>query len=109
MGRWRAVASGAQPSGRAVPCPLRAPCATGPRLHGKEVGCAGLRRFVDGQEVELDPPAATVSRLSDRLLVRGPDGTHSAVAVKSGDSVWVSYKGHVYEVQQARPRTRTAS
>lgn len=64
---------------------------------------------MDGQEVDLDPSSAVVTRLADRLLVRGSSGTHSAVAVKSGDSVWVSYQGHVYEVQQARPRVRAGA
>ncbi len=68
-----------------------------------------MRRFVNGEEVELSASGVTVSRLPDRLLVRTEEGTHSAVAVRSGDSVLVSYRGRVYEVQQARPRARASA
>jgi biotin carboxyl carrier protein len=59
--------------------------------------------------VELDPSAATVSKLPDRLIVHGAEGSFSAVAVRSGDKVLVSYKGNVYTVESARPRARGAS
>ena len=65
-----------------------------------------MRRYVDGEEVDLDPNAATVSRLPDRLMVHGPDGTFSAVAVRSGDKVQVSYRGRVYTVESTKPRVR---
>lgn len=65
-----------------------------------------MRRFVDGEEIELDPSAARVSKLPDRLMVHGPDGTHSAVAVRSGDKVVVSYRGRVHTVETAKPRAR---
>jgi biotin carboxyl carrier protein len=65
-----------------------------------------LRRFVDGEEVELDPNVAKVSKLPDRMIVHGPEGSYSAVAVRSGDKVAVSYKGRVYQVETTRPRAR---
>lgn len=65
-----------------------------------------MRRYVDGEEVELDPNVARVSKLSDRLIVHGPDGSFSAVAARSGDRVAVSYKGRVFQVETTRPRAR---
>lgn len=61
-----------------------------------------MKRFVNGVEVELTPGSAEVTALSDRLMVRTADGSHSAVAVRSGDVVHVSYRGHTYVVEKAR-------
>jgi 3-methylcrotonyl-CoA carboxylase alpha subunit len=62
-----------------------------------------MKRLVNGEEVELLPSAkAEVYPWKDRLMVRTPDGTNSAVAVKIGDAVHVSYKGHVYVVEKLR-------
>jgi acetyl/propionyl-CoA carboxylase alpha subunit len=62
-----------------------------------------MKRLVNGQEIELSPSAeAEVFAWKDRLMVRTPDGTNSAVAVKTGDAVHVSYKGHIYVVEKAR-------
>lgn len=68
-----------------------------------------MKRFVDGEEVELDPAAARVSKLPDRLVVHGPEGSFSAVAVRNGDKVQVSYKGRVYTVESSRPRARAGA
>jgi len=65
-----------------------------------------LRRYINGEEVELDPSLARVSKLPDRMIVHSDEGTFSAVAVRSGDKVQVSYRGHVYAVDSARPRAR---
>ena len=65
-----------------------------------------MKRFVDGEEVELDPRAARVSKLSDRMVVHGPDGSFSAVAIRNGDKVTISYKGRIYNVESSRPRAR---
>jgi acetyl/propionyl-CoA carboxylase alpha subunit len=65
-----------------------------------------LRRFINGQEVELDPRVAKITRLGDRLIVHAPDGAYSALAVRSGDSVLVSFKGTLYTVLNGRPRAR---
>jgi 3-methylcrotonyl-CoA carboxylase alpha subunit len=67
-----------------------------------------MKRFVDGEEVDLDPSAARISRLPDRLIVHSEEGAYSAVAVRVGDKVQVSYKGHVYLVESAKPRARGA-
>ena len=65
-----------------------------------------MRRYVDGEEVELEVGDVRVSRLPDRLIVHGPDGSFSAVAVRSGEKVVVSYRGRVYNVESTRPRAR---
>lgn len=65
-----------------------------------------MRRYVNGEEVDLDPSSSKVSKLSDRLIVHSPEGSYSAVAVRSGDKVVVSYKGRIYNVESAKPRVR---
>ena len=68
-----------------------------------------MRRYIDGEEVELDPNAARVSKLTDRMIVHAEEGSYSAVAVRTGDKVHVSYKGHIYVVESAKPRARAGS
>jgi biotin carboxyl carrier protein len=64
-----------------------------------------MKRFVNGEEVELDE-GAPVTRLSDRVMVHTPEGSFSAVAVKQGDAVLVSYKGNQYRVEKKQARAR---
>jgi len=59
-----------------------------------------LKRFVNGDEVELSEGTTEVSSVGDRLIVRTPDGAYSAVAVRTGDSVLVSYRGRQYKVER---------
>jgi acetyl/propionyl-CoA carboxylase alpha subunit len=62
-----------------------------------------MKRFINGEEVELgESPCVHVTRIQDRLLVKTPDGTFSAVAVRSGDTVQISYKGRVYTVEKSQ-------
>lgn len=57
---------------------------------------------VNGIEVEFPKELdATTTPLADRLMVRTPEGTLSAVAARLGDKVLVSYGGQVYEIQKA--------
>ena len=65
-----------------------------------------MKRFVDGEEMELSTEGVTVSRLADRLIVHGPEGAHTAVAVKQGDATLISYKGRQYRVEQKSARSR---
>lgn len=60
-----------------------------------------MKRFVNGVEVELGASDAEVTRLPDRLAVRTPHGTHTAVAVRSGDKTFISYRGQTYTVEKA--------
>ncbi|MBV6459758.1 MAG: hypothetical protein HONBIEJF_02911 [Fimbriimonadaceae bacterium] len=57
---------------------------------------------VNGVETEFPKDVeATISPLSDRLMVRTADGAHSAVVARTGDKTLVSYQGRVYEIQKA--------
>jgi len=66
-----------------------------------------MKRFVNGDEVEFDESAAEVVALSDRLMVRTPEGAFSAVAVQDGDAVLISYKGAQYRVERKPAGART--
>ena len=47
-----------------------------------------------------------VSRKADRLIVESPDGTSSALAVRSGDKTYISYRGRQFVIGKAQ-RTRS--
>jgi len=66
-----------------------------------------LRRYINGEEIDLDPHAARISKLPDRMIVHTEEGSYSAVAIRSGDKVHVSYKGRIYTVDSTRPRTKS--
>lgn len=59
-----------------------------------------MRYLVNGEEVELEASSAQVESLPDRLVVRTEDGAHSALSVRSGDQVLVSYRGRVFRVEK---------
>ncbi|MCC7433243.1 MAG: hypothetical protein IT363_01060 [Methanoregulaceae archaeon] len=64
-----------------------------------------MKRFVNGEAVEFEACDAQVIQTPDRLIVKTADGAHSAAAVRVGDTVHVSYRGHTYLVEKAtRPR-----
>ena len=63
-----------------------------------------MKLFVDGIEVELESPGAHISKTEDRLIVRAKVGTSTAVSVRQGDAVLVSYRGRQYRVEKKRPR-----
>jgi acetyl/propionyl-CoA carboxylase alpha subunit len=65
-----------------------------------------MKRFVNGEEVELAEDGASITKLSDRTVVHTPQGTFSAVAVREGDSVLVSYKGQQFRVEKKAARAR---
>ena len=65
-----------------------------------------MKHYVDGEEIPSGDALAEVTRLADRLLVRTPEGAFSAVAVRQGDAVLVSYKGAQYKVERAAPRAK---
>jgi len=68
-----------------------------------------VKRFVDGEEADLVPGAAQVSRHGDRLIVKSDRGAKSALAVRVGDKLLVSYDGRQYTVEKAsRTSSRTA-
>ncbi len=63
-----------------------------------------MKRFVNGVETELPDDAAEVTAGPDRLYVRTPEGTQTAVAIREGDSVLVSYRGRQFTVERGRAR-----
>jgi acetyl/propionyl-CoA carboxylase alpha subunit len=68
-----------------------------------------MKRYVNGDEVELTEAGAQVEAMGDRLMVRTPEGTFSAVAVRQGDAVLVSYKGRQYRVEKKVSRARAGA
>lgn len=68
-----------------------------------------MKRFINGEEVDLGPSSATVARGPDRLFVHTDDGAFSAAAVRQGDTVLVSFKGIQYKVERAKPRGRAGA
>jgi len=63
-----------------------------------------LKRSVNGVEVELEHGREQVSTLSDRLVVHSDSGAETALAVRVGDAVHVSYRGIQYLVEPVRAR-----
>lgn len=59
-----------------------------------------MRRLVDGEEIEFPGLHLRTTQLADRLLVHTEDGTFSALVVRSGDAVLVSYRGRQYRVER---------
>lgn len=60
-----------------------------------------MRHLVNGQEIELEPGSTQVTSLNDRLMVSGPEGAHTALSVRRGDQVLVSYRGRQFIVERS--------
>jgi len=58
-----------------------------------------MRRLVDGIETELPDDPIEIVELNDRWVVKTPDGSFTAVAVRHGDAVLVSYRGKSYRIE----------
>ncbi len=64
-----------------------------------------MRYLVNGTITELlESEGVSVEKGENRLVVRGNEGTHSALAVRQGEKTLVSYRGQVYEVEKATAR-----
>lgn len=61
-----------------------------------------MRLYRNRERVDL-PPALPTTRMSDRVLVRTPDGTFTGVAVARGDSILVSYRGRTFRFERSAP------
>lgn len=60
-----------------------------------------MKHLVNGEETELSgAEGVEVSRLFDRLIVRTADGAATALAVRKGDTTYVSYKGRSYKIEK---------
>lgn len=60
-----------------------------------------MKLLLNGSPADL--PTEGVAKIiqdGDRLLVKTPSGTHSALAVRRGDVVHVSYQGKTYEISK---------
>lgn len=61
-----------------------------------------MKFLVNGVETELSgAEGVEISRLSDRLIVRTAGGTATALAVRKGDTTYVSYRGRSYKIERS--------
>ena len=67
-----------------------------------------MKYFLNGEAVEFEN-SFDVAQLPDRLQVRTPSGSFSALAVRDGDAVLISYKGHQYRLETRQTRTRAGA
>lgn len=59
-----------------------------------------MKRIVNGKAHELaEAPGTVIREGQDRLWVQGSEGTHSALVVRRGDEVLVSYRGRSFSVK----------
>ncbi len=65
-----------------------------------------MKYFLDGNLVEFED-TFEVSNLPDRLQIRTSEGSFSALAVRDGDAILVSYKGNQYRLETRQSRTRS--
>lgn len=65
-----------------------------------------MKYFLNGELVEFTE-LFDVSKLPDRLQVRTSEGSFSALAVRDGDAILVSYKGNQYRLETRQSRTRS--
>ncbi|MDH4387995.1 MAG: hypothetical protein QE269_04665 [Fimbriimonas sp.] len=64
-----------------------------------------MRLYLNGTEIEAAPKTGVeLVEGTDRIMVRTPIGTFSAIAVRDGDAILVSYQGHQYRLETRRPR-----
>lgn len=59
-----------------------------------------MKRLVNGKDVSLDSDDALVRLLDDRLMVNADGKTASAVAIRDGDTVHVSYMGRQFTIER---------
>ena len=65
-----------------------------------------MKYFLNGEPVEFTE-SFDVARLPDRLQVRTPEGSFSALAVRDGDAILISYRGSQYRLETRQSRTRS--
>lgn len=62
-----------------------------------------MRYLVNDQSVELNETVGVeVIHTPSGLIVRTPEGTFSALAVRKGDTTWISYKGKQFKVEKPK-------
>ena len=67
-----------------------------------------MKKVIDGAIVDLEPTDAKVCAVSDRLLVHVQGRANSALAVRQGDKVIVSYLGKQFTVEALRASRKSA-
>ena len=64
-----------------------------------------MRLYLNGTEIEAVPEFGfELVQGTDRIMVRTPSGSFSALAIRDGDAILVSYQGHQYRLETRRPR-----
>jgi acetyl/propionyl-CoA carboxylase alpha subunit len=64
-----------------------------------------MRLYLNGTEIEAVPESGfELVQGTDRIMVRTPSGSFSALAIRDGDAILVSYQGHQYRLETRRPR-----
>jgi acetyl/propionyl-CoA carboxylase alpha subunit len=64
-----------------------------------------MRYYLNGEAVEFSETFDT-QRLPDRIVVRTNEGSFSALAVRDGDAILVSYQGHQYRLETRPTRAQ---
>ncbi len=62
-----------------------------------------MRLFFNNEEISNESAAAVIQE-GDRLIVKTSEGSFSAVAIRQGESILVSYQGHQYKLETRRSR-----
>lgn len=72
-----------------------------------------MKLYVDGEELDFpEQPMGSIGKvvdLGDRLVVSTDTGTRSALAVRQGDTILISYRGRQYSVTRTKARARQAA
>lgn len=69
-----------------------------------------LKRFVNGNEADLGLMAGvSVKPFGDRLIVKGPSGAESAVALRDGEVVLISFRGRQFKIEKAARKAAAAA
>ncbi len=66
-----------------------------------------MKRFINGEEHEFATGIAKVDRLGDKLRVSTKEGSATAVCIKQGDVVHLSYRGRQYKIESKQARGKT--
>lgn len=65
-----------------------------------------MKYYLNGEAVEFEQ-SFDISNLPDRLQVHTSNGSFSALAIRDGDSILVSYQGHQYRLDTRLSRSRS--
>ena len=63
-----------------------------------------MKYRIGDQIIELEPTGYEVAAGSDRLFIRTPSGVKTAVAVRDGRAILISYDGRTYRLEPVERR-----